>query len=226
MHYCWFGGVMPRATKERIESWSRVCPGFEVIGWNEQSVPCSGSTYFEQALKCGKWAFASDVARIAVLREFGGVYLDTDVEVRKPLNDLLTYDSFLGYESNRNVATCVIGSTGDNWLLQSMAEYYNHTELIDSRGYIDQTTNVQVLTRILVEHGLVPNGHGATVENVAILPMKYLVAKDYSTERLFVTKDTYTIHLFESSWMSDERLRYERLVKTLKKTLGNRWVAS
>ena len=46
-----------------------------------------------------KYAFAADYIRLYALYNYGGIYLDMDVEVLKPYGDLLKLRTMLGYEN-------------------------------------------------------------------------------------------------------------------------------
>ena len=99
IHYCWFGGgpINPESRK-CIESWKKYCPDYKIIEWNEQNFEISQNRYAQQAYEAKKYAFVSDYVRLAVLYEYGGIYLDTDVELVRPLDELLEHKGFIGME--------------------------------------------------------------------------------------------------------------------------------
>ena len=99
IHYCWFGGgpISPESRK-CIESWKKYCPDYKIIEWNEQNFEISQNRYAQQAYEAKKYAFVSDYVRLAVLYEYGGIYLDTDVELVRPLDELLEHKGFIGME--------------------------------------------------------------------------------------------------------------------------------
>ena len=87
IHYCWFGkGKMPKLAEKCIESWKTYCPDYKIVCWTEENFDIQENRYAREAYEAGKWAFVSDYARLKVLYEEGGVYLDTDVELLKPLD--------------------------------------------------------------------------------------------------------------------------------------------
>lgn len=99
IHYCWFGGgpISPESRK-CIESWKKYCPDYKIIEWNEQNFEISQNRYAQQAYEAKKYAFVSDYVRLAVLYRYGGIYLDTDVELVRPLDELLEHKGFISME--------------------------------------------------------------------------------------------------------------------------------
>ena len=106
IHYCWFGGgAISPENRKCMESWEKYCPDYKIIEWNEQNFDISKNRYVQQAYEAKKYAFVSDYARLAVVYEYGGVYLDTDVELVRPLDELLELPGFMGFQPNNEVAT-------------------------------------------------------------------------------------------------------------------------
>ena len=111
IHYCWFGGKpLPKLAKKCIKSWKKYLPDFEIIEWNEQNFDINITNFSRDAFKNKKWAFVSDVARIYALKEYGGIYFDTDMIVTKNIDELLKDEVFAGWESEFNVAVGVLYS--------------------------------------------------------------------------------------------------------------------
>lgn len=101
IHYCWFGGKpKPEVIEKCIESWRQFCPDWEIIEWNESNYDVTAHPYTREAYELKKWAFVSDVARLEIVKREGGVYMDTDVELRSPLDELLECDAFYAFETN------------------------------------------------------------------------------------------------------------------------------
>ena len=106
IHYIWFGGKpLPPMAERCISSWKEHCPDYEIVRWDEDNFDSGGNRYFEEALAAKKWAFASDYARLKVLVEHGGIYMDTDVEVLHPLDRFLEEDAFSGFETPSRIST-------------------------------------------------------------------------------------------------------------------------
>jgi len=98
IHYCWFGkGKMPKLAKKCIKSWKKYCPDYKIICHNEDNFDLTQNRYLNEAYKAGKWAFVSDYVRLKIIYDNGGIYLDTDVELIKPIDDLLLTKGFMGF---------------------------------------------------------------------------------------------------------------------------------
>ena len=106
IHYCWFGNnPLPESVQRCIESWKKYCPGYEIIEWNEGNYNINKIPFIEKAYKEKKYAFVSDYARLDIIYNEGGIYLDTDVELIKNIDPLLEHSCFLALESCGAVAT-------------------------------------------------------------------------------------------------------------------------
>ena len=119
IHYCWFGGnPLPKLAKKCIKSWKKYCPDFEIIEWNEANFDISSAPlYVRQAYEAKKWAFVTDYVRLYALTSYGGIYMDTDVEVIKPLDFFLNHDAFSGFESEKSIPTGIMASKkGNIWV--------------------------------------------------------------------------------------------------------------
>ena len=106
IHYCWFGPEpLPKRVKKCIRSWEKLCPDYQIVRWNEQNFDIHYNQFTKDAYEAGKWAFVSDVARLYIIYHHGGIYLDTDVELLKPLDSFLAQKAFMGVEYNGLIAT-------------------------------------------------------------------------------------------------------------------------
>lgn len=207
IHYCWFGGnPLPDDVKSMIETWRFCCPDYEIVEWNESNFDVDKIAYCREAYKAKKWAFVSDYVRMKVLYQYGGFYLDTDIELIKSLNDFSCYDTVLGYESSKYISTAVIGvSPGSEWI-SKMLLYYDTSSFKLADGEYNLTTNVRIISRILThEYNLTLNGQRILLDDVRflLLPYEYLCAKSYLTGEINKTSNTYAIHHFSGSWLSD-----------------------
>ena len=222
IHYCWFGGKpKPPLAEKCIASWKKLCPDYEIMEWNESNFDLSSAPkYVRQAYEAGRWAFVTDYVRLVALLKMGGVYMDTDVEVVKPLDPYLKHDAFAGFESEKGVQTGLLACCPEFPLFQAFLDHYDTAEFILPDGSHDTTTNVEVLTRLCRERGLLLNDQYQIVEGLAVYPREYFCPVDYDTEKLKRTRKTVTIHWFSGSWQTEEerefirqekeRLRYER----------------
>lgn len=203
IHYCWFGnGEKPSIVKKCIESWKNKLSDYKIIEWNESNFDINCNEYVRQAYEAKKFAFVSDYARVYALYNYGGIYLDTDVEVFKNFDDLLDNDSFWGYEQGDYIATSTIGSKKGNKLIKDFLESYKDKTFIKKDGTFDELTNVAIITKILEDYGLNRNGHYQKIDKIATFyPQTYFSPYDYINCRKFITENTYCMHHFYKSWL-------------------------
>ena len=101
IHYCWFGrNPLPPLALECIASWRKFLPDYEIKEWNEDNFDVNSIPYTAEAYRQKKYAYVSDYARFCILYQYGGIYFDTDVEVIKPLNDIIAKGNFMGFEQD------------------------------------------------------------------------------------------------------------------------------
>ena len=127
IHYCWFGrNSKPHSVLKCIKSWEKYLPDYKIIEWNEDNFPIEDNIYCKQAYECKKWAFATDYARLWIIYNYGGIYLDTDVEVVKSWDPLLKHDCFIGRQPGYQVNTgSGFGAVKGHPLIKIMLDDYN-----------------------------------------------------------------------------------------------------
>ena len=128
IHYCWFGGQpKPEIVLKCIGSWKKYCPDWKIIEWNESNFDVSQHPYMKEAYKIKKWAFVCDVARLLLVYNYGGVYLDTDVELHASLNKLLPENAFFIFESDIYINTGLgFGCEKEHKSVGAMLRYYDN----------------------------------------------------------------------------------------------------
>lgn len=203
IHYCWFGGKdKPEIIKKCMNSWHRNLPGYEIREWNEQNFDVNCNPFVKGAYDSKKFAFVSDYVRVHALYHFGGIYLDTDVEVYKTFDDLLYHDSFWGFEQENYIATSTIGAEKGNQLIKLFLDSYKEKDFIKEDGSYDDLTNVAVITQILENMGLKKNGELQKINNMGTFyPQTYFSPYDYINCRKLVNENTYAMHYFYKSWL-------------------------
>ncbi|MDE1548429.1 glycosyltransferase family 32 protein [Jeotgalibaca caeni] len=203
IHYCWFGGnPLGEKEKKTMESWKKHCPEYKVMAWNEETFDVNNmGDYVKEAYEAGKWAFVSDVARLYALKEYGGVYMDTDMEVVKPLDPLLELDAFMGFEIETTISTGIIAAKSHHPTIELLYADYEDRHFKQEDGSLDETTNVIRITEILQEEGLELNNEKQEIMGITIFPRVYFSPKSYWTYEINDTEDTYAIHQFSGSWL-------------------------
>ena len=209
IHYCWFGkGKMPPLSEKCMKSWKKYCPDYEIICWNEDNFDINENTYAKEAYEAGKWAFVSDYARLKVLYENGGIYLDTDVEIIKPIDVLIEDCGYMGFDDNGVISTGLgfACEKGNELVGQILADYNDiHFTLAD--GSYDLTPCPDRNTKKMVKLGLDLENKNQTFMGIKMLPEDYLCPMKYYTGKKTITKNTYSIHHFCASWTSKKAKR-------------------
>lgn len=211
IHYCWFGGnPKPKLAKKCFRTWRKYCPGYEIVEWNEENYDLSAAPlYVRQAYEAKKWAFVTDYVRLQVVYEQGGIYLDTDVELRKPLEPLLANRAYFGFEDGKLVNTgCGFGAEKGAQILRDLMDDYRDIPFLRADGDFDNLPCPQRNTAAFLRRGLRQDNSMQTLDNgVLILPSDYLNPKDWKTGELHITENTISVHHFGASWYTPEMLR-------------------
>lgn len=219
IHYFWFGGnEKPKSVVKCINSWKKYCPDYEIIEWNETNFDVHCMPFVEQAYEAKKYAFVSDVARLIVVYEQGGIYMDTDVEVLKPLDYLLDNYAYMSFENDENVNTGQgFGAQAGFPLLKEHVDVYKNTSFIMENGSLNQTACTKYTTDLLVKRGLIQNGEKQIIDNLMLYPADYFNPYDSLTGKLKKTENTYSIHWYDASWSdtSQSRLKINRFIRRI-----------
>ena len=175
IHYCWFGGgTISPENRKCMESWEKYCPDYKIIEWNEQNFEISKNRYVQQAYEAKKYAFVSDYARLAVVYEHGGIYLDTDVELVRPLDELLELPGFMGFQTNNEVATGLgFGARKGNLVVQALLRDYDALDFLKADGSADLTPCPERNTRVLQALGVRKDGTRQSIAEMEIFPAEY-----------------------------------------------------
>ena len=224
IHYCWFGNNdKPKIVMKCIETWKRILPDYEIIEWNENNFDINSNKYVKEAYENKKYAFVSDYVRVYVLYNIGGIYLDTDVEVFKPLDKFLKEDSFWGFEEKNYIATSTIGAKAGNKLIKQFLDFYEGKSYNEMATSIETSTNVQIVTKIFKDMGFEMNGEKQTIDEIAtIYPQEYFSPYDYINYYDKKTDNTHTMHLFYKSWVSPKDKIKSSIKKILSKIIGGK----
>lgn len=203
IHYCWFGRKpLPELAVKCLNSWKKYCPDYEIKQWNEDNFDIQACSYIKEAYIAQKWAFVTDYVRLKVLVDEGGIYMDTDVELVRPIDTFLHEHAFSGFEDDKNVPTGIMGCEKNFPLFNKMLDDYKDRHFINARGGFDETTNVVRITNICLRLGLKQNNKKQTICGFTLFPKDYFCPKSPVTGQIECTENTYAIHHFSGSWLS------------------------
>lgn len=207
VHYCWFGrGAMPELAQRCIESWHKYLPDYEYKLWNEDNFNLHLNSYVEEAYQANKFAFVTDYVRLYALFTEGGIYMDTDVEVLKPFDDLLSLPGFTGYEGSKYLppVTGIMASEAGNLWVKEQLDSYIDAHFINSDGTLDTKTNTTRISEIMRKGGFVQDGKKQVYKDMHIFPVDYFCPRQTTGELLF-TENTYCDHHFMGSWANSKK---------------------
>lgn len=239
IHYCWFGGnPLPPLALECIASWRKYLPDYEIWQWVEASSPppAEGLDYADKVMKFDvnsipytaeayrqkKYAFVSDYCRFVAMYEYGGIYFDTDVEVIRPMDDIIARGNFMGFEMDPDGENtpgkyapryCFAVNPGLGFgietkhpFMKKMLEHYQNLKFeLPPADIIWYKTIVAYTTEVLCKMGLKNTKGIQVVNDIYIYPREYFAPIDVITNRLKITKNTYTIHRYMGSWSNGKK---------------------
>lgn len=215
IHYCWFGhNPLPESAIKCINSWRKYLPDYEIKEWNENNFDVNIIPYTKEAYEAKKYAFVSDYARFWILYHYGGLYFDTDVEIIKPIDDIIERGPFMGIEipsqdgsvPQVNPGIGLAASPG-HALYKLLLEKYTTLSFKNEDGTLNQKTIVSYTTEILTESGLSPLPGIQEVGGIWIYPADYFNPLDDLTGKLNISDNTRSIHWFMNSWSDSSPLR-------------------
>lgn len=194
IHYCWFGGnEKSDLIKNCIQSWKKFCPDYEIIEWNESNFDINFCEYTKQAYLNKKWAFLSDVARLWIIYNYGGIYLDTDVELKRDIEILLNYEAWFASEDIKSINTGLgFAAKKNHNLIKLMLDTYTNKSF--------DMIPCPIINTDVVKKNI--EGFKKTYDNQVIENILFLSGDGYSQ---------YAKHYYSFSWGSDEERKRHNL---------------
>ncbi|MDY2682243.1 MAG: glycosyltransferase [Faecalibacterium prausnitzii] len=202
IHYCWFGKKdLPPEAKRCIASWKKMCPDYDIIRWDENNFDVNQNPFIKAAYEAKKWAFVSDYARLKVVYDNGGIYLDTDVELRKNLDSLREHGCYIGIQQNEFLCNTGLGfgATKSNPVVLKMLESYD--DLTFSESHTLELSCPLLNNAVIRSYGLVSNTEITDLPEVTVYPPQYF--DPYGGENL-LCNETYSVHHYAASWTSEK----------------------
>lgn len=226
IHYFWFGkNPESDLIKKCISSWRKYNPDYEIKRWDESNFNIDISVdYVKEAYLAKKWAFVSDYARFYVLNKYGGIYLDTDVEVLKSLDPIIDKGPFLALEHDNydSIAPGLgMASLPNNVLLEKMLKDYKNRHFKKDNGFYDETpVGVRMTEEFLLKDGLKKVSGIQKIDGFWIYPKEYFCPLDFQTGETNITENTYAIHHYASSWWDEKDKKYWKIAQKLTPMFG------
>lgn len=212
IHYCWFGGnPLPKLAKDCISSWRKYLPEYEIKEWNESNFDVYQAPYIAEAYHLKGYAHVSDYARFWILYNYGGIYFDTDVELIRPINDILELGSFAGFECPENLPSdnpngnmnpgLGVAVPAKHPFFKTMLDFYNQHHFIKWNGKNTGNITHKVTQFLDYDHKEVIEGGIVKVNDLFVYPIEYFCPLNYYTGEMIVTENTRTIHHYMASWV-------------------------
>lgn len=224
INYCWFGrNELDENVQRCIQSWREYLPEYEIVEWNEDSYDVNANRYIREAYSMKKWAFVSDYARLDILYRYGGLYFDTDVELIRPIYDIIEAGPFVGcqkrevQEVNPGLGMGVIPGMS---IVKEFLDYYSECCFINPNGTLNQKTIVDVVSGVLKRKGFVSDETIQEIAGLYIYPHEYFCPMNCDDKTLNITDKTRSIHFFDGSWLTEEERNILESVANIRRTKG------
>lgn len=190
IHYCWLSGdPYPPLIENCIQSWKKHMPEYQIILWDTDRIDINSNLWLKQAYEHKKYAFASDYIRFYALYNYGGIYLDADVEVLKSFSPLLDLIQIVGEEASGDIEAAVMGAEkGLSWVKECL-DYYQDRQFIKQNKEFDMRPVPLLVTSILSK------------TDIKVMPFYYFSPKDYNIGKIMISDETYCIHHFDGKWI-------------------------
>ena len=234
IHLCWLSNNdYPPKIKRCLKSWQKYLPEYKIMLWDTKRFNLDESIWVKQAFTKKKYAFAADYIRFYALYNYGGIYLDSDVEVLKSFNDLLQLPYFMGAEKAGTIEAAILGAEkGTEWI-KICLDYYTDKTFIKQ----DSSLDIRKLPEIMVEElEKFKPIHYLDVEEmkniknmdfqkeILVMPNEYFSPKIFDSREVLITPRTYAIHHYQNSWFSHNAKIYYRTRTILIRILGYNFI--
>lgn len=224
VHYSWFSGEpFPDSIRNYIDGWKKILPDYEFVLWDADKLSKAGNTFANEAASVGKWAFAADYIRLYAVYNYGGIWLDTDIELYKTFDPYLNQRMFIGAEfrahdvpKKRVLGSHCFGAEKGHPFIGDCLEYYKERHFIGSLSdripvhmRYDMTLLPIIQANIAIEHYgydpvfRFPEREQVLKEDIHVYPSEYFDCPGYSSMDRVVC-----IHMRFGAWLSSEKPDY------------------
>lgn len=228
IHYCWLSDdPMPPKLTKCVDTWRKHLKDYQFIKWDFSIFPKGKSKWVDQAFEKKKYAFAADYIRLYALYHYGGIYLDSDVEVLKSFDKFLCLDDMICYEnsSRKGLEVAAVGvSKGREWVKQCL-NYYSDKVFDLGNGLLETKVMPEVVRDVLITNNWILHEVNGILEAIAVdsskeivvFPYEFFSPKSYATGKLIITGNTHSIHHFAASWHGPKEKIYQFVGKLIGK---------
>ncbi len=234
IHYCWLSGdPYPELVQRCMQSWKEKLPDYEFMLWDMNRFDIHSVPWVEQACAVKKWAFAADYIRLYALYNYGGIYLDSDVEVLKPFDNLLELPYFFGREhyfdmidASNTIEAATMGCEKGNPVIKDCLDYYSGRNFVKPNGEMDMLILPYAMALVFAKYKLKDIRSAKEFDpdlgEISLLPMDYFSPKNTRTLEVDATENTYSVHHFNGSWYTKAQSAHVRLRIKLCKIFGEK----
>ncbi|WP_227743785.1 glycosyltransferase family 32 protein [Lactobacillus helveticus] len=226
INYFWFGKApLPPLVRECIKSWKKFCSDYEIKRWDESNFDINICDYVKEAYMAKKWAFVSDYARFYILNKYGGIYLDTDVELIKSIEPIRKKGSFFALETEEYDSLnpgIGMATYANNGFYKKIINNYNQDHFIDKYGLENKTPVGKRVANFLKKDGLKNIRGIQKVDNIIIYPKDYFCPLNYFTGQSHFTENTVAIHHYSASWLTSDEKKYHKIGQRVSKIFGRK----
>lgn len=227
IHYCWFGNNdKPDSVKYCIESWRKHCGDYQIIEWNENNYDVTSTDYIKQAYNKKRWAFVADYVRLDVVEKYGGIYLDTDVELIRNIDFLLHDRAFIGFERIEDSTQLPVVNTGQGFgsephgvAVSEMKKIYDKEKFINSEGQENLVPCTQKNTKALLHLGMVQEDKEQSLKDIHVYSSEYFSPKAWNSNAIHVSNLTCSIHHYSSTWLTQEEKKKRKKLRKREKVI-------
>jgi Mannosyltransferase OCH1 and related enzymes len=227
IHCFWFSGdPKPEEYQKCKNSWKKYCPDYNIYEWNMDNYDYKKNNFMKKAIDSKKWAFASDFARLDILYKCGGIYLDMDVEIIKPLDDLLNSNAFFTFDTNMDIDLGTFASQPENTLVKDLMKIYENINFSSDLNIMNWFCQPRYIRPVLKKYGVKLDGTLQIINNMIFFPRSYLAPKDSIIYELnALSQNTYAIHHYNAGWKSNNyrsmRIQNNRIIWNIFKNTEN-----
>ena len=206
IHFCWLSDEpYPEIIRLCMDSWHKYLPDYEFVHWDLQKLNEIDSIWAKQAFEHKKYAFAADFIRCYSVYNFGGIYLDTDVELFDSFDSFLNLKAFMGLDSRGDLEAAVFGAEKHAEWLGKALEFYKDRKFVNTDGTFNIITMPNVFKSVfnqLLGREYPQYEEISDLSFLTLFPPDFFSPKDYTTGVVRRTSRTVAVHHFEAGWLN------------------------